>query len=103
MEKRIFDNNAYPLQNETEKIIGTGIEIHKILGAGILEIVYKDAFEYEFKELNIIYKRENEYAIRYKNIVLPHKFYADFVVFDKIILEIKAKREESLKKIMRKQ
>lgn len=46
MEKKIYDDNAYPLQNETDKIIKTGIEIHKILGAGFLEIVYKDAFEY---------------------------------------------------------
>jgi GxxExxY protein len=91
MEKKIYDNNFYPLQDETDKIIKTGIEIHKILGAGFLEIVYKDAFEYEFSSQDIFYKRENEYTIKYKKIILPHKFYADFVVFDKVIVEIKAK------------
>ncbi|MDZ4794171.1 MAG: GxxExxY protein [Bacteroidota bacterium] len=91
MEKKIYDNNTYPLQDETEKIIQTGIEIHKILGAGFLEIVYKDAFEYEYRNQDILYVREKDYIIQYKKAVLPHKFYVDFVVFDKVIVEIKAK------------
>ena len=47
MEKKNFDLVKYPLQQETDLILRTAIEIHKILGAGFLEIVYKDAFEYE--------------------------------------------------------
>jgi GxxExxY protein len=81
----------FPLQDETDAIIGLGIEIHKILGHGFLEIVYKDAFEYELAENDIFYKREREFLIPYKKAVLPHKFYADFIVFDKVVLEIKAK------------
>jgi GxxExxY protein len=91
MEKKIYDQNQYPLQNETDLIIKTGIEIHKILGAGFLEIVYKDAYEYEYKRQAILYDREKEYPIQYKDVILPHKFYADFVVFGKVIVEIKAK------------
>ncbi len=91
MEKKVFDSTSYPLQTETDLIIKTGIEIHKILGAGFLEIVYKDAFEYEYKSCGILYKRENEYSINYKETILPHKFYADFVVLDKVIVEVKAK------------
>ena len=53
MEKRNFDTEKYPLQEETDIIIGIGIEIHKILGAGFLEIVYKDAYEYEYRKRNI--------------------------------------------------
>ncbi|MCC6836413.1 MAG: GxxExxY protein [Cytophagales bacterium] len=66
------------------------MEVHRILGRGFLEIVYKDALEYEFKNRKIKYEREKEYLIAYKDTILPHKFYADFVVFDKIILEVKA-------------
>jgi GxxExxY protein len=40
---------------------------------------------------NIFFEREKEYQIVYKNIVLKPKFYADFVVFDNVILDIKAK------------
>lgn len=45
-----FANDDYPLQEETYKIIGVAMEIHRILGKGFSEIVYKDAFEYECSE-----------------------------------------------------
>lgn len=77
-------------KEESYKIIGKCMEVHNNLGAGFLEIVYKDALEYEFKRANIPFEREKEYIVNYKGITLPHKFYADFVVFDKIILEVKA-------------
>ncbi len=77
-------------KEESYKIVGLCMEVHRQLGKGFLEIVYKDALEYEFRQANIYYEREKEYSVNYKGIILPHKFYADFVVFDKIILEAKA-------------
>lgn len=77
-------------KEESYTIIGKCFEVHNNLGPGFLEIVYKDALEYEFRKAGIAYEREKEYIVNYKGIILPHKFYADFVVFDKIILEIKA-------------
>ncbi len=77
-------------KDESYQIIGKCFEVHKTLGPGFLEIVYKDALEYEFRNAGIPYAREKEYIVDYKGVTLPHKFYADFVVFDKIILEIKA-------------
>jgi GxxExxY protein len=77
------------LKEESFKIIGICMEVHNNLGHGFLEIVYKDALEYEFKKAGILYEREKQYAVQYKDIILPHKFYADFVVFDQIILEVK--------------
>jgi len=90
MEK--FSKEEYPLQEETFQIIGICMEIHRILGKGLLEIVYKDALEYELKSKNIFYEREKKYNIQYKDIILPHNFYADFVIMDKIIVEVKAQR-----------
>lgn len=87
-----YPKDKYPLQQESHQIIGICMEVHRILGKGLLEIVYKDAIEYEFKQKNILYEREKQFKIEYKNIVLPHFFYADFVVFDKIILEVKAQK-----------
>lgn len=81
----------YLLQDETEKIIGLAIEVHKILGPGFLEIVYKDALEHELNLNDYLFTREYEYQVPYKEIILKHKFYAYFVVFDKVIVEIKAK------------
>ena len=83
MEKLIYKEESY-------LIIGMCMEVHNNLGPGFLEIVYKDALEYEFINAGIPYEREREYVVNYKGIVLPHKFYADFVVSGKIILEVKA-------------
>jgi GxxExxY protein len=80
----------FPLKSETFEIIGICMEVHNTLGHGFLEIVYKDAIEYELRKRQIDYCREREYLIHYKEIILPHKFYADFVVLDSIILEVKA-------------
>ncbi|MCW8848537.1 MAG: GxxExxY protein [Melioribacteraceae bacterium] len=77
-------------KDESYQIIGKGFEVHNNLGPGFLEIVYKDALQYEFKQANIPFEREKEYIVNYKGITLPHKFYADFVIYDKIILEVKA-------------
>ena len=77
-------------EKETYQIIGICMEVHRRLGHGFSEIVYKDALEIEFQARNIEYKREKEYSIEYKGLMLRHKFYADFIVFDKIILEAKA-------------
>ena len=85
-----YPESKYPLQNETDELIGVCMEVHRNLGHGFLEIVYKDALEIEFKEKNILYEREKEYEVEYKGIILPHKFYADFIVFENVILEVKA-------------
>jgi GxxExxY protein len=71
------------------------MEVHRNLGPGLLEIIYKDALEIEFRENNILFEREKEFTIEYKGIILPHKFYADFVVNQDIILEVKAIKEFS--------
>lgn len=82
--------NDLIFKEESYKIIGICMEIHKILGKGFLEIVYKDAIEYEFINRQIPFEREKEFSINYKNYILPHKYYADFIVYDEIILEVKA-------------
>ena len=77
-------------KEESYKVIGLCMEVHRELGRGLLEVVYKDALEYEFKINRIPYEREKGYEVQYKDIILPHQFYADFVVYDNIILEVKA-------------
>ena len=79
----------YIYREENYAIVGILFEVHKNLGKGFSEIVYKDAIEFELQQNNIPYQREKEFAVNYKNTTLKYKFYADFVVYDKIILEIK--------------
>jgi len=82
MKDLIYKDEAY-------EIIGVCMEVHKNLGGGFLEIVYKDALELEFQNLGINYEREVMYDVNYKGQILKHRFYADFVIDDKIILEVK--------------
>lgn len=78
------------LKEEAYQIIGICMEVHNILGKGHSEVIYGDALEYEFTWNNIPFKREVKYNIIYKDIILPHHYFADFVVYHEIIFEIKA-------------
>ena len=78
------------LKEESYKLIGICMEIHREMGMGFKEVLYKDALELELKQNNIIYTRERKFNVVYKGIILPHHYYADFVVCDLIILEIKS-------------
>lgn len=76
-------------KEESYTIIGKCMEVHSELGHGFSEMVYKDALEIELSENDILYEREKEYPVHYKGKLLNHKFYADFIVFEKIVLEVK--------------
>ena len=74
---------------ETYDIIGAAIEVQKIIGTGFQEPIYQEALALEFNARNIPFEREKELTINYKGIELNKKYYADFVCFGKIILELK--------------
>jgi GxxExxY protein len=78
------------LKDKSYKVIGLCMEVHRQLGHGFKEIVYKDALEIELAANNIPFTREKMFDIEYKGILLPRKYWADFVVYDSIILEVKA-------------
>ena len=77
-------------KDEAFKIIGCCMEVHRELGKGHNELIYKDALEIEFGRQSVPFKREQEYKIAYKGVILPHNYFADFIVWDKTILEVKA-------------
>ena len=77
-------------KQETYEIIGLCMEIHRILGNGFSEIVYKDAMVIEANLREFTIEREKKFEIVYKEKILPHHFFADFVFFDEIIVEIKS-------------
>lgn len=76
-------------KEESYAIIGKCMEVHNELGHGFSEIVYKDALQLEFNEDHIWHSREKEYLVYYKGNLLERSYFADFVVYDKIILEVK--------------
>ena len=77
-------------KEESFKIIGICMEIHKTLGMGLKEINYKDAMEIEFLEQNIPFHREKRFDVQYKGKTLRNPYSADFLVYDSIILEVKS-------------
>lgn len=77
-------------KKESYEIIGALFEVHNELGGGFLESVYSEAIAYELKIRKIPFEREKIYKVNYKDIILNNHFVADFVIFDKIILEIKS-------------
>ncbi len=77
-------------KDESYKIIGACFEVHKELGNGFLEAVYQEALEIEFAKQQIPFEREKILIIHYKGIKLEKKYIADFICYDKIILELKA-------------
>jgi len=80
----------YLFEKESYKIIGAAQEVHKVLGPGFLEKVYQDALKVEFNKKEIPFKREVQFRVEYKDEFLSSTYVADFVCYDKIIVEIKA-------------
>lgn len=80
------------IENEeyTGKIINACMEVHNELGNGFLEPVYQEALEEEFKIQGIPYVREKLLPVMYKGKQLKKEYYADFVCYDDIIVELKA-------------
>lgn len=74
----------------TYKINGACIEVHKILGPGLLESVYHKCLEEEFQLRNINFKSELKIPIIYKGKEINCHFFCDFLIEDLIVLEIKS-------------
>ena len=69
------------------------MEVHRVLGSGLLEAVYQEALAIEFESQKIQYVQEQELVIEYKGRTLDKKYRADFICFDEIIIELKAVSE----------
>ena len=66
------------------------MKVHSELGPGFLEAVYQEALEIEFVKQNIPFERQKKLTIYYDGKPLKKFYIADFVCYDKIVLEIKA-------------
>lgn len=77
-------------KNESYKIIGACMEVHKKLGAGFLESVYSEGLVLEFKKMGIPYEKEKKLPVYYDDKPLNKYFRADFVCYNSIIIELKA-------------
>lgn len=82
-------NEKYPESELTGKIIGSCMEVHRILGNGFQEVIYQRALAIEMNRKQISYSREHEMQIFYKGEDIGTRR-VDFFVEGKIMLELKA-------------
>jgi len=82
--------NADEKDPRTYAIIGAAMDVHRILGHGFLEAVYQEAFAHELTAKGIPFAREAPLVILYRGRRLAATYRADFLCFEKIIVEIKA-------------
>lgn len=80
-------------KDESYKIIGACFEVYKEMGCGFLESVYQECLAMEFTLQGMVYTPQAELALSYKGQLLKQKYIPDFVLFDKIVLELKAVKE----------
>lgn len=75
---------------ETYAIIGAAMEVHRTLGCGFLESVYRRALAIELALREVPFAAEVPIDVVYKGKRLPHGFRADFVCYASIVVEVKA-------------
>ena len=74
-------------------IIGACFEVYKEMGCGFVEPVYQECLELELATQGLPFKPQAALALSYKGMKLKRKYTPDFILFDKIVLEIKAVTE----------
>ena len=74
----------------TDVVIGAAIEVHRTLGAGLLESDYEECLCYELGCQNLSFNRQVTLPVRYKAIILDYAYRMDIVVDNQLVLELKA-------------
>ena len=77
----------------TYQIIGAAMEVHKVLGPGLLESIYHKCLKHEFEIRNLYFYSEFIVPVNYKGIEVDTALHCDFLIEDAIVLEIKAVTE----------
>jgi GxxExxY protein len=87
--------NQFIYKAETRSVIESCIEVHRELGGDFPVDIYKEALQIELKERKIPFQAQRLFPVRYRDIVFPEGFIADFVVFDNVLLVIRSEDELS--------
>jgi len=89
----VFTNKPNPEQKYddplTQKIIGCAIEVHRQLGAGLLETLYEEALTVEFELQRLNFQRQVELPVNYKGKFIG-RYRLDLLVENTVIVEIKS-------------
>lgn len=80
----------YPYQELMHKIIAAAIEVHKNLGPGLLEAIYRDCLSLEFENYGLKFQKELNIPLAYKGKQINRYLRIDFLVENSIVLELKS-------------
>jgi GxxExxY protein len=83
-----MDNDRY--LDPSRQVIGLAIEVHRHLGPGLLERIYRESLCYELQQAGIPFERQKKLPLRYKSIHLNCNFQMDIVVQSALVVEITA-------------
>ncbi len=98
----LADSAVHPAAHEDQrmrlndlsgKVIGLCMEIHRVLGPGLLESAYEECLAYEISRIGVRYERQQPLPVRYKEVDLDCGYRLDFVIDDAVIVELKAVTE----------
>ena len=78
------------LNDLSAQILGAAIEVHKQLGPGLLENIYKKCLVYELCNLGLCVESEITIPVKYKELYFPGAYRVDILVEDRIVIELKA-------------
>lgn len=79
----------------TFRIIGAAMEVHRVLGTGYLETCFRDALHIEFGIRRIPFVAEAPCVVSYKGWPLRGTLHVDFICFDSVLVEVKARSAAS--------
>ena len=77
----------------TRKIIGAAIEVHRVLGPGLLESIYEDCLCHELTLQGISFERQKPVDVNYKGMEIESGYKMDLIVDGKVVVELKAVQE----------
>jgi GxxExxY protein len=89
----MYTNNGKHIltfKDECFAIVGACMAVHNELGSSFLEPVYQEALALEFHKRGVPFSKEHRLEIYYKESLLEKKYYADFLCYDQIVVELKA-------------
>ena len=90
IHRRDAEDAEFPQRELTERVIAAAIEVHRLLGPGLLESVYQRSLEHEFRERGLVFESQVAVPIRYKSMVIEPPLRIDLLVERCVIVEVKA-------------
>jgi GxxExxY protein len=78
------------LNRLSNRVIGLAIEVHKVLGPGLLESAYQQCLAWELRREGLSVKEQVAVPIRYKELEIPNAYRLDILIEDELVIELKA-------------